>query len=197
MKKFLFLIGLFVSVSAFAGDKELLQQRLNKIDGFSARFTQKVTTADNKPVQDGKGELWVNRPYYFNWTMTEPDETIVISDGKNMWIYTPAVQQVTLLNLKNSVDNRLMLLLTDSHNAIWDSYQVKRKQNSFTLKAIDGSKKDFIISVLPTGMVSNFTVIEEDGQRSFYDLSNQTLGIVNADKFKLVVPGGVTVDDQR
>lgn len=197
MKKLLLLVGLLLSMSALAGDKEVLQQRLDKIDGFYARFTQDVKTADNQPVQQGKGDLWVTRPYYFNWTINEPDETSIISDGKNMWVYTPAVEQVSVMDLKKTVDNRLMLLITDSHNPIWNVYQVTRKQDSFTLKPTDGSNQDFIISVLPTGMISNFTIIEEDGQRSFYDLSRQQLGKVELSKFNFVPPVGVTIDDQR
>ena len=197
MKKFLMLIGLLTSLSAWAGDKEVLQERLAKIDGFYARFSQDVKTADKQPVQQGKGDLWVTRPYYFNWTMTEPDETSIISDGTNMWVYTPAVEQVSVMSLKKAVDNRLMLLITDSHNPIWNAYHVTRKQDSFTLKPTDGSNQDFIISVLPTGMISNFTIIEEDGQRSFYDLSRQSLGKVAIDKFKFIPPAGVTIDDQR
>ena len=197
MKKFLMLIGLLTSLSAWAGDKEVLQERLAKIDGFYARFSQDVKTADKQPVQQGKGDLWVTRPYYFNWTMTEPDETSIISDGTNMWVYTPAVEQVSVMSLKKAVDNRLMLLITDSHNPIWNAYNVTRKQDSFTLKPTDGSNQDFVISVLPTGMISNFTIIEEDGQRSFYDLSRQTLGKVTMDKLKFTPPAGVTIDDQR
>ena len=197
MKKFLVLMGLLVSVSAWAGDKEVLQQRLDKVEGFYARFSQNVKTADNQLVQEGKGDLWVTRPYYFNWKMTEPDETTVISDGKNMWIYTPAVEHLTVMNLNKPVDNRSMLLITDSHNPIWDSYDVSRKQDSFTLKPNDDSNQNFIISVLPNGMISNFTIIEEDGQRSFYDLSRQKLGKVTLSQFQFTPPVGVEIDDQR
>ena len=197
MKKFLLLMGLLTSISVWAGDKELLQQRLDKIDGFYAHFYQEVKTADNQLVQEGRGELWVTRPYYFNWTMNEPDETSIISDGTNMWVYTPAVEQVSVMDLKKAVDNRLMLLITDSHNAIWNVYNVTRKQDSFTLKPSDGSNQDFVISVLPTGMISNFSIIEEDGQRSYYELSNQKLGKVDLGKFKFTPPAGIAIDDQR
>ncbi|OCG15833.1 outer membrane lipoprotein chaperone LolA [Gilliamella sp. WF3-4] len=198
MKKFLLLIGLLVSMSsAWANDKEVLQQRLDKIDGFYAQFSQDVKTADNQLVQQGKGDLWVTRPYYFNWTMNDPDVTSIISDGENLWVYTPAVEQVSVMSLKKAVDNRLMLLISDNHNPIWNAYNVTRKQNSFTLKPTDGSNQDFVISVLPTGMISNFTIIEEDGQRSFYDLSHQVLGKVDLNKFKFTPPTGVTIDDQR
>ncbi|KFA59768.1 outer membrane lipoprotein carrier protein LolA [Gilliamella sp. wkB18] len=197
MKKILLLLGIFASISAWAGDKEVLQQRLDKVNGFYARFSQNVKTADNQLVQEGKGDFWVTRPYYFNWTMTEPDETSVISDGKNLWVYTPAVEQVSVMDLKKVVDNRLMLLITDSHNSIWNAYTVTRKQDLFTLKSNDGTNQNFVISVLPTGMISNFTIIEEDGQRSFYDLSHQQLGKVDLKKFQFIPPVGIEIDDQR
>ncbi|MDF7667324.1 outer membrane lipoprotein chaperone LolA [Orbaceae bacterium ESL0727] len=197
MKSFLFIVGLFACFAVSAGDKELLQQRLDKIDGFYARFSQDVKTADNQPVQQGKGDLWVTRPNYFNWTMNEPDVTSIISDGKNMWVYTPAVEQVSIMSLNKAVDNRLLLLITDSHSPIWAAYNVSRKQDAFTLKPTDGSNQDFIISVLPTGMIANFTIIDEDGQRSFYDLSHQELGKVDLQKFQFTPPAGVTIDDQR
>lgn len=191
------MMGWIFGFSAWADDKTVLQQRLDKIDGFSAKFSQEVKTADNQLVQQGKGDLWVTRPYYFNWTMNEPDVTSIISDGKDMWVYTPAVEQVSIMSLSKAVDNRLLLLITDSHSPIWAKYDVSRKQDSFTLKPNDESNQDFIISVLPTGMIANFTIIDEDGQRSFYDLSNQKLGKVDNQKFQFTLPTGVTVDDQR
>lgn len=197
MKKLILLIGLITSLSALAGDRELLQQRLNKINGFYATFSQDVKTADNEQVQQGTGEIWVKRPYYFNWTMNEPDVTSIISNGKTMWIYMPAVEQVTILDLKKAVDNRLLLLITDSNNPVWNSYQVSHRINTFTLTATDGSNKNFVISVLPTGVITDFTIIEEDGQRSFYSLSNQKQAIVNMSKFNFTPPKGVTIDDQR
>ncbi|MDF7670167.1 outer membrane lipoprotein chaperone LolA [Orbaceae bacterium ESL0721] len=196
-KNFLFIVGLLVSFSAFAGNKEILQQRLDKIEGFSAQFSQKVTTADKQLVQQGEGDIWVMRPYYFNWTMSEPDVTEIISDGKNMWIYTPAVEQVTIMDLNKAVDNRLLLLITDSQSPIWNLYNVTRVGNAFTLTPTDDSSQDFIISVLPTGMIANFTIIDKDGQRSFYDLSHQKLGRVDMQKFQFTPPIGVTIDDQR
>jgi len=197
VKKLILVLGLLVSCSVWADAKEVLQQRLDKVDGFSARFTQTVTTAEKQLIQQGKGELWVNRPNYFNWTMTEPDETVILSDNQNLWIYMPMVEQVTVMSLKQAVDNRLLLLITDSHNAVWNEYQVARQQNTFTLTPNDNAAQHFVISVLPTGMIADFTIVEGDGQRSQYELSHQSLGKVDMKHFKFTIPDNVTVDDQR
>ena len=43
----------------------------------------------------GEGELWVKRPNLFNWHMTSPDESVLVSDGQTLWFYNPFVEQVT------------------------------------------------------------------------------------------------------
>ncbi|RKS85112.1 outer membrane lipoprotein carrier protein [Orbus hercynius] len=197
MKKFILVLGLLVSCSVFADAKDVLKQRLDKVQGFYAQFSQQVKTADKQVIQEGKGQLWVNRPNYFNWTITEPDETMIISDNKDIWIYTPAVEQVTVMSLNQAVDNQLLLLITDSHNKVWNDYRVDKNDNTFTLKPTNNTNGYFIISVLPTGMIADFTIVETDGQRSYYELSHQSLGIIDMKHFKFTIPQGVTVDDQR
>ncbi|WP_392560560.1 outer membrane lipoprotein chaperone LolA [Orbus mooreae] len=197
MKKIILVLCLFFSCSVFADAKDVLQQRLDKVQGFYAKFSQVVKTADNQLIQEGKGELWMNRPNYFNWTMTEPDESVIISDSKDLWIYMPMVEQVTVMPLTQAVDNRLLLLMTDSKSAAWHDYQVTQKQNTFTLKPTDHSTGYFVLSVLPTGMIADFAIIEADGQRSYYQLSHQTLGKVDMKYFQFTIPKNVSVDDQR
>lgn len=197
VKKIILVLGLLFSCTVLADAKEVLQQRLAKVEGFYAQFSQTVKTADDLLVQEGRGELWVSRPNYFNWTMTEPDQTEIISDSDNLWIYTPAVEQVTVMPLTQAVDNRLLLLITDSKSAVWQDYQVERKQNTFTLTPTDNATGYFILSVLPTGMLADFAIVEADGQRSDYQLSHQVLGKVDKQHFEFTIPEHVTVDDQR
>lgn len=72
-----------------------LKSRLDKVSSFHASFTQKVTDGSGNAVQDGQGDLWVKRPNLFNWHMTQPDESVLVSDGKTLWFYNPFVEQAT------------------------------------------------------------------------------------------------------
>lgn len=198
LKNLIILFVLFTSFTVSADDKTTLQQRLAKLTGFYAQFTQIVKTADEQLVQEGRGELWLKKPNYFYWQMNEPDETAIISNGKDIWFYTPMVEQVVIMSLQQAVDNRLFLLITDNQSDIWDEYRVERKQDTFNLIPLTNSaQQGFIIKILPTGMLSRFTVIEEDGQRSIYDLSHQKLADIPVSQFEFTVPSNVTVDDQR
>ena len=82
------LSGMVVS-QVWADAASDLKSRLDKVSSFHASFTQKVTDGSGNAVQDGQGDLWVKRPNLFNWHMTQPDESVLVSDGKTLWFYNP------------------------------------------------------------------------------------------------------------
>ncbi|WNN53849.1 outer membrane lipoprotein chaperone LolA [Hafnia alvei] len=189
----------FASTAALATPSSDLQSRLNKVNSFHSSFTQTVTTADGAAVQQGEGELWVKRPNLFNWHMTSPDESVLVSDGKTLWFYNPFVEQVTATRLDSATSNTPFMLITRNDAKEWNQYNVKQTGDTFDLtpKSQKNNLKKFTISVSPTGTINSFTAVEQDGQSSAYKLKSQQSGVVDASKFQFTPPKGVTVDDQR
>lgn len=179
-----------------AGD---LQQRLDKVRSFHARFIQKVSDASGASVQEGKGELWVQRPNLFNWHMTDPDESVLISDGKTLWYYNPFVEQVSASWLKDATGNTPFMLIARNQPADWQQYHVRQKGDTFELTPKNSSNtlKHFTINLSASGAIQQFSSIEQDGQQSTFTLKSQQSGEVSADRFTFSPPAGVTVDDQR
>lgn len=202
MKKFIMsccLLAAFTSASVLADASSELKQRLDKVKSFHATFSQKVTDGSGASVQDGDGEMWVQRPNLFNWHMTAPDESILISDGKTLWFYNPFVEQVSASWLKDATSNTPFMLIARNQASDWKQYNVSQKGDNFSLtpKSIDGNLKQFDINVSPNGTINQFSAIEQDGQRSSYALKSQQNGAISADKFTFTPPKGVTLDDQR
>jgi len=141
----------------------------------------------------------VKRPNLFNWHMTTPDESILVSDGKTLWFYNPFVEQVTATWLKNATGNTPFMLITRNDSSDWAKYNVKQKGDDFELtpKAATGNLKQFAINVTPSGTIKSFTAVEQDGQKSAYTLKGEQNASVDDAKFKFTPPQGVTVDDQR
>lgn len=202
LKNWLALWGVLLSLVAFnvsaAADNEL-KTRLAKVNVLHASFTQSVYSADNQLVQEGKGELWLSRPNLFRWVMTEPDESLLVSDGKTLWFYNPFVEQVTALWLNDATNNTPFMLITRNSDAQWSKFHIAQQGDTFVLtpKSQKGEDKPFDITVTPTGKILSFVAKEADGQKSIYRLSNHTSASVSADKFIFKVPKGVTLDDQR
>lgn len=202
MKKLLIaccLLSGFASTSVSADAAQDLQSRLAKVNSFHASFSQSVTSSDGAAVQQGEGELWVKRPNLFNWHMTSPDESVLVSDGETLWFYNPFVEQVTATWLKNATGNTPFMLITRNDANDWKKYNVKQKGDDFELtpKASSGNLKQFAITVTNSGTIKSFAAVEQDGQRSAYQLKSQQSSSVDAAKFKFTPPKGVTLDDQR
>ena len=156
------LLSSLVASSVWADAASDLKSRLDKVSSFHASFTQKVTDGSGAAVQEGQGDLWVKRPNLFNWHMTQPDESILVSDD-------------------------------------WQQYNIKQNGDDFVLtpKASNGNLKQFTINVGRDGTIHQFSAVEQDDQRSSYQLKSQQNGAVDAAKFTFTPPQGVTVDDQR
>ncbi|MGJ3354417.1 outer membrane lipoprotein chaperone LolA [Providencia sp. Je.9.19] len=202
MKKMMLLGALAFSLNigqVLADASQDLQERLNKVNSFQASFSQKVTSPEGDLIQEGVGELWLERPNLFNWNMTSPDESVLVSDGKNLWFYNPFVEQVTVTNLSDATQDTPFLLITRNDPRDWKQYSIIQRGNTFDLKPkqTNGTLKGFSITVSPQGTIEKFAAVEQDGQTSAYQLKEQKNGHVDPSKFKFTVPKGVTLDDQR
>jgi len=202
MKKIVFACALFTAISsgaAWADAAGDLQGRLDKVSNFHASFTQKVTDGSGAAVQEGAGELWVKRPNLFNWHMTQPDESVLVSDGKTLWFYNPFVEQVSANWLKDVTSNTPFMLIARNQASDWKQYNIKQNGDDFVLTPKDsaGNLKQFTINVDRNGTIHTFSAVEQDDQRSSYALKAQQSTPVDMSKFTFTPPQGVTVDDQR
>lgn len=176
-----------------------LQSRLNQVNTLSADFSQTVTSAGGKNVQQGSGKLQIKRPNLFRMDTKSPQETQIISDGKTLWYYDPFVQQVTAQWVKDAVNNTPFVLLTSNDKSHWAQYEVSQQADTFVLKpkAKNSNIKQFDIRVDSNGVLRNFSTTEKDGQTNLYVLRNITNQPLADSLFQFSVPKGVELDDQR
>ncbi|MGO2507997.1 outer membrane lipoprotein chaperone LolA [Vibrio hibernica] len=204
MKKWLsvFLFSTVISLlspGAFANGKDELSSRLSLNKGFSADFSQKVTSPEGEVLMEGEGNAQISRPSLFRWETKTPDETILVSDGKSVWYYSPFVSQVTILSQEQATAQTPFVLLTRNKASDWAQYDVTQNKDTFTLKptASDTTVGTFQIQIDSKGVVKAFNVIEQDGQTSEFVFQNVKLKIPSKSRFTFQVPKGVEVDDQR
>ena len=190
---------LSASSLAFADAADELQNRLNQVTVLSADFSQTVTSAGGKNVQQGSGKLQIKRPNLFRMDTKSPQETQIIADGKTLWYYDPFVQQVTAQWVKDAVNNTPFVLLTSNDKSHWNQYSVTQNADTFVLKpkAKNSNIKQFDIRVDANGVLKNFSTTEKDGQTNLYVLRNITNQTLADSLFQFSVPNGVELDDQR
>lgn len=184
---------------AFADAASELQSRLQKVNAFSADFTQNVSSANGKQVQSGAGKIQIKRPNLFRMDNKAPQETQIIADGKTLWFYDPFVEQVTANWVADAVNNTPFVLLTSNEKSHWQQYNVSQNNDTFVLKpkAKNSHIKQFDIRIDANGVLKGFSTIEKDGQSNLYMLRNINNNELADSLFKFSVPKGAEFDDQR
>ncbi|MDU8923821.1 outer membrane lipoprotein chaperone LolA [Pasteurellaceae bacterium LIM206] len=187
------------SANVWADAAGELQRRLAKVNSFSADFTQNVSSADGKNVQNGSGKLQMKRPNLFRMDNKTPQESQIISDGKTLWFYDPFVEQVTANWVTDAVNNTPFVLLTSTESSHWNQYSVQQNADTFVLKpkAKNSNLRQFDVRIDGNGVLKGFSTIEKDGQSNLYILRNITNSPLADSLFQFSVPKGAELDDQR
>ena len=107
------LIGL-LAVSAFAGDAALdvllkgVETRYNSAKTLQVLFHEDYTPP-GRPKRTESGTLVLRKPGRMRWDYDQPKGKLFVSDGKNLWLYTPLENRAERMKLKESDDMRAPL----------------------------------------------------------------------------------------
>lgn len=87
---------------AEADDRLTLEEILTAVEnryegsGFSARFAQESTLKAMQITDYASGKLLIKHPGMMRWEYEKPDRQLIITDGKNLWVYRPEDNQVMI-----------------------------------------------------------------------------------------------------
>lgn len=182
--------------------KRELMAKLAEIEFFSAEFNQQIFDQAGNELQQGSGVLAVSKPNLVNWQTIMPDESLIVSDGKNLWFYDPFVEQVSVYSLESAIANTPILLITSNDEQLWQDYSVNQLTANRYL--ISANNENARVKSLELSFVQKlnhlelaaFNILDATGQLSVITLTHQDKA-PKASLFTFSVPEGVYLDDQR
>lgn len=185
-------------------DQEGLRSLLTGIEHYQATFSQKVVDESGEVIQEAEGDIAMARPNRLRWTVSFPDESVLIADGQSVWSIDPFVEQVTVFSQVTTIDNNPMILLTTNDANEWNKFTVSAPISAGNQVKYQVSPKD------TSGQIQQLTLSFEGellAGLTFVDSQNQVSDIVFSDAVvdqalspALFVPDYAdtfTVDDQR
>ena len=107
-----------LAVSAFAGDASLdgllkgVETRYNRANTLQVLFHEEYTPpgpGSGPARRSESGRLMLRKPGRMRWDYSQPKGKLFISDGKFMWLYTPAENRAEKMKLQESDDLRAPL----------------------------------------------------------------------------------------
>lgn len=85
-----------------------VEQRYNHAKTLQVQFTEGYTVG-NRPRKTESGLLTLRKPGRMRWDYTVPPGKLFLSDGHNVYLYTPDTHRVEKMPLKESEDMRAPL----------------------------------------------------------------------------------------
>lgn len=109
---------------------------------FEASFIQIVVNENGNEVQETRGALKAKRPGLFYWETRSPHSQFISSNGSEVEVYDPDLEQVTVHSLDERVTTTPALLLSGEVDNLDDSYRVSGRKlgdstREFTLEPRD------------------------------------------------------------
>jgi outer membrane lipoprotein carrier protein len=84
---------------------------------------EQTFTAQNRPQRTEAGELFLRKPGRMRWQYTSPKGKLFLSDGKDIYLYTPASNRVEKMKVKESDDLRAPLGFLLGKLDFWRDFQ--------------------------------------------------------------------------
>jgi outer membrane lipoprotein carrier protein len=78
---------------------DALEAFIDEVGTLSADFEQEIWTSDRQLFESAAGTMSLKRPNRFYWHYETPIETIVVADGKGLWMYDVELAQVSVTPL--------------------------------------------------------------------------------------------------
>jgi outer membrane lipoprotein carrier protein len=199
---FLFIVVLLTSTFCVASDMDAKQQlkvKLAELKTYQANFTQTVIDIENTLLQQADGRIVLQQPNKLYWELFEPNESVLMADGNNIWNVDPFLEQVVVYTSDATLKNNPLILLTNPDSSQWQEFEVSQSENQFiiTPRELNGG-----IELLRL-VFNGDTLVElesQDGQQqksllSFTEIKQNKA--LPEGTFIFVMPDGYELDDQR
>lgn len=90
-----------------------LEAFADDLRGLHAEFQQRVVDPEGRLIEDGSGQVWISRPDCFRWEYAGEFPELIVADGRHVWLYDQALEQVTVKPQSGLAEDTPLMLLTD------------------------------------------------------------------------------------
>jgi outer membrane lipoprotein carrier protein len=177
-----------------------IEQRYNRAKTLQIQFTESYTVGGQARKSES-GELTLRKPGRMRWDYTTPAGKLFLSDGKQVYLYTPDSHRVEKMPLKESEDMRAplaFLLGKLDFSKEFRDFAVKPDGANFIVTAKAKSDKlpyeKVEMQVTPDYQIQRLVVNGQDQSILAFQFAQEKLNpAVDDAKFKFQMPAGATL----
>ena len=181
-----------------------VENRYNHAQSLRLDFSETYSVA-RRPTQIDRGVLFLRKPGKMRWDYAAPAGKVFLSDGKNVFLYTPGNNRLQKSKLKESEDLRAPLAFLLGKLNFWKefrSFSSRPEGDSTWVTAIPNSDQaaytqvEFLIA--PTSEIRRVKITGQDRSILDFTFSNEQLNApVTASMFAFTPPPGTEIVEEK
>jgi outer membrane lipoprotein carrier protein len=158
-----------------------------------------VVDIENTLLQQATGRIALQQPNKLYWELFEPNESVLLADGENIWNIDPFLEQVVVYAADSALENNPLILLTNPESSKWQEFEVSQAESQFIITPHE--RNGGIESLRLVFKGDSLVELEsQDGQQQkslllFTEIKQNHA--LPAETFIFVMPDGYELDNQR
>ena len=203
----LFILGWHTTVWALSSEQatvNAIQKSYESVLTFRATFEQRAFVKMVNRTEVAKGNVQIKKPGKMKWVYNSPDPQVLISNQKNLWLYTPEDEQVTRMPVENVYSSNTPALFLAGQGILTDTFdvvQVLTEKNGFTVvftpKEVESNLSRLILRANKNNyQITGATVYDKLGNKT--DIRFRDIRIneeIAESVFDFKIPTGVEIQD--
>ncbi|MGH1371573.1 MAG: outer membrane lipoprotein chaperone LolA [Cellvibrionaceae bacterium] len=173
-----------------------LVETLTPLQSLAGSFDQRQTGAEGELLSESSGEFKMQRPGLLRWQTVEPFPQLLVTDGVDIWMYDPDLEQVTISKVASQLNNTPAVIFSGDLEQLNKSYRVTfRGGDQYRLRPIDSENSFQRLDLAFTdGVLSEMVILDSFGQLTEFRLRNVSPSdSLSLDEFQFVPPEGTDV----
>lgn len=145
-------LALLLPLAAFAAEAATLDRLrafVRETQTARAQFTQTLADRNGRVLQTASGELLLERPGKFRWTVAKPYKQLLVGDGQRVWVYDEDLNQVIVRKVGEALGSTPAALLAGNQDV----------ENAFTWKDLPMADGLEWLSATPISKETTFAEI--------------------------------------
>jgi len=203
------LLTIFLILPIFGADTNLsrtlkgVEERYNRAKTLQVVF-EETYTVNGRPRKAESGDLFLRKPGRMRWDYKAPAGKLFLSDGKEVFLYTPSDNSAEKMKLKESDDMRAplaFLLGKLEFEKEFQNFQAAPSDGG-SLKITANPKSDRVpyrevdFFVTPDYKIRKLNITGQDSSVLTFVLSNEQVNPALDDNlFRFKLPSGATLKD--
>ncbi len=186
----------------------LVQKAYSNAKGFEADFQQTYRNRLLGRQQKSKGHVWLRPPSRMRWEYTEPNNNVIIADGRTLFVYEPEENQVIQMPVSDSELPAVMAFLTGGRDLALDYHVHLLEPNVVKTLAARGQAgldlhprrpssvvaRVVLVFDRETGRMQKTVLVEPEGNTNTFLWSNVRTDVqIPNSRFTFTPPPGVRV----